>query len=52
METGINRLTREGSCENEGEEAARVMLSGPAEGDLRRVLAVDIKRLTEIGCYT
>ena len=52
-ETGINPDTRVKDL-TEADEAKRREIIGHeyvVEGDLRRNVAMDIKRLTEIGCY-
>lgn len=51
--TGVNPDTRVKDL-TEAEEAAlrdEISRSYPVEGDLRRDVAMDIKRLNEIGCY-
>ena len=52
-ETGINPDTRVKDLSDEEEAKLREVIthSYTVEGDLRRDLAMDIKRLTEIGCY-
>ncbi len=52
-ETGINPDTRVKDLTDEEEAKLREVIthSYTVEGDLRRDLAMDIKRLTEIGCY-
>ena len=52
-ETGINPDTRVKDLTEEEEAKLRDCIdkSYTVEGDLRRVVALDIKRLTEIGCY-
>ena len=52
-ETGINPDTRVKDLTDEDEAKLREVIARDynVEGDLRRDLAMDIKRLTEIGCY-
>ncbi len=52
-ETGINPDTRVKNLTEAEETALRECIdkSYRVEGDLRRTVALDIKRLTEIGCY-
>ena len=52
-ETGINPDTRVKDLTDEEEAKLREVIARDytVEGDLRRDLAMDIKRLTEIGCY-
>ena len=52
-ETGINPDTRVKDLTDEEEAKLRECISHnyTVEGDLRRDVAMDIKRLTEIGCY-
>ncbi|NCE65887.1 30S ribosomal protein S13 [Pseudoflavonifractor sp. 524-17] len=52
-ETGINPDTRVKDLTDEEEAKLREVIghSYTVEGDLRRDVAMDIKRLTEIGCY-
>lgn len=52
-ETGINPDTRVKDLTDAEEAALRDCISKhyTVEGDLRRDVAMDIKRLTEIGCY-
>ncbi len=52
-ETGINPDTRVKDLTDTEEAALRDCISKHyvVEGDLRRNVAMDIKRLTEIGCY-
>ncbi|MDR2605965.1 MAG: 30S ribosomal protein S13 [Oscillospiraceae bacterium] len=51
--TGINPDTRVKDLTEKDEAALREAIdkSYVVEGDLRRTVALDIKRLTEIGCY-
>ncbi len=51
--TGINPDTRVKNLTEAEEAALREVIdkSFTVEGDLRRTVALDIKRLTEIGCY-
>jgi len=51
--TGINPDTRVKDLTEKDEAALREEIdkSYTVEGDLRRTVALDIKRLTEIGCY-
>ncbi len=51
--TGINPDTRVKDLTDEEEAKIRAGIDHHfiAEGDLRRSVALDIKRLTEIGCY-
>jgi small subunit ribosomal protein S13 len=52
-ETGINPDTRVKNLTEAEEAALREAIDKKftVEGDLRRSVALDIKRLTEIGCY-
>ena len=52
-ETGINPDTRVKDLTEADEAALRECIAHnyTVEGDLRRDVAMDIKRLTEIGCY-
>ena len=52
-ETGINPDTRVKNLTDAEEAKLREVISHEytVEGDLRRNVAMDIKRLTEIGCY-
>jgi small subunit ribosomal protein S13 len=52
-ETGINPDTRVKNLTEAEEAALREVIDKKftVEGDLRRSVALDIKRLTEIGCY-
>ena len=52
-ETGINPDTRVKDLTDEEEAKLRESIAHnyTVEGDLRRDVAMDIKRLTEIGCY-
>ena len=52
-EAGINPDTRVKDLTEDDEAKLREVISGgyTVEGDLRRNVAMDIKRLTEIGCY-
>ena len=52
-ETGINPDTRVKNLTEEEEAKLREIIDEKyvVEGDLRRVKALDIKRLIEIGCY-
>ena len=52
-ETGINPDTRVKDLTDADEAKLREVIARDynVEGDLRRDLAMDIKRLTEIGCY-
>ena len=52
-EAGINHDTRVKDLTEEDEAKLREVIghSYVVEGDLRRNVAMDIKRLTEIGCY-
>ena len=52
-EAGINPDTRVKDLTDAEEAKLREIISHeyPVEGDLRRNVAMDIKRLTEIGCY-
>ena len=51
-ETGINPDTRVKDLTDEDVSKLRTALEGyTVEGDLRRDIALDIKRLMEIGCY-
>ena len=50
--TGINPDTRVKDLTDDQVQAIRNAIDGYAlEGDLRREVALNIKRLTEIGCY-
>lgn len=51
--TGINPSTRVKDLTDEEEALLRDCIDKnyTVEGDLRRTVALDIKRLTEIGCY-
>ncbi len=51
--TGVNPDTRVKDLTEEDEAKLREVISHSytVEGDLRRNVAMDIKRLTEIGCY-
>ena len=51
--TGINPDTRVKDLTEEEESKLREVIDSDylVEGDLRRSVALDIKRLTEIGCY-
>jgi small subunit ribosomal protein S13 len=51
--TGINPDTRVKNLTEAEETALREVIDKnyTVEGDLRRTVALDIKRLTEIGCY-
>ena len=51
--TGINPDTRVKDITEQEETALREVINRDyiVEGDLRRNVAMDIKRLTEIGCY-
>ncbi|SHH71669.1 small subunit ribosomal protein S13 [Sporobacter termitidis DSM 10068] len=51
--TGINPDTRVKNLTEAEETALREIIDKnyTVEGDLRRTVALDIKRLTEIGCY-
>ena len=51
--TGINPDTRVKDLSEEEESKLREVIDRDyiVEGDLRRSVALDIKRLTEIGCY-
>ena len=50
--TGINPDTRVKDLTDEQVQAIRNAIDGyTLEGDLRREVALNIKRLTEIGCY-
>ena len=51
--TGINPDTRVKDLTDEEEAKLREVIARDytVEGDLRRDLAMDIKRLTEVGCY-
>ena len=53
VEAGINPDTRVKDLTEEDEAKLREIIghSYTVEGDLRRDVAMDIKRLTEIGCY-
>ena len=51
-EAGINPATRVKDLTDEEVNAIRKAMEGfKIEGDLRREVALNIKRLTEIGCY-
>ena len=52
-EAGINPDTRVKDLTEEDEAKLREVIANgyTVEGDLRRDVAMDIKRLTEIGCY-
>mgnify|MGYP003468059208 CR=1 FL=1 len=51
-ETGINPDTRVKDLTDEDVSKLRTAIDGyTVEGDLRRDIALDIKRLMEIGCY-
>ena len=51
-EAGVNPDTRVKDLTGEQEQAIRKAMEGYlVEGDLRREVALNIKRLTEIGCY-
>ena len=52
-EAGINPDTRVKDLTEEDEAKLREVIANSytVEGDLRRDVAMDIKRLTEIGCY-
>ena len=52
-ETGIDPDTRVKNLTEEDEAKLREVIAASytVEGDLRRDVAMDIKRLTEIGCY-
>ena len=52
-QTGINPDTRVKDLTEQDEAALREVLGRDymVEGDLRRDVAMDVKRLTEIGCY-
>ena len=51
-QTGVNPDTRVKDLSDADEQKLRDAIdSYPVEGDLRRQTALDIKRLTEIGCY-
>ena len=52
-QTGINPDTRVKDLSEEDEAKLREIIGHEytVEGDLRRNVAMDIKRLTEIGCY-
>lgn len=52
-ETGVNPDTRVKDLSEEDEARLRECIDKNymVEGDLRRTTALDIKRLTEIGCY-
>ena len=51
--TGVNPDTRVKDLTDEEEKSIRKVIdeSYKVEGDLRREVALNIKRLTEIGCY-
>ena len=52
-EAGVNPDIRVKNLSEEDEDKLRVIIARDytVEGDLRRNVAMDIKRLTEIGCY-
>ena len=51
-DAGVNPDTRVKDLTGEQEQAIRKAMEGmTVEGDLRREVALNIKRLTEIGCY-
>ena len=51
-DAGVNPDTRVKDLTAEQEQAIRKAMEGmTVEGDLRREVALNIKRLTEIGCY-
>ena len=52
-ETGVNPDTRVKNLTEEDEAKLREVIARDftVEGDLRRNVAMDIKRLTEVGCY-
>ena len=51
-EAGVNPDTRVKDLTAEQEQAIRKAMDGyTVEGDLRREVALNIKRLTEIGCF-
>ena len=52
-QTGVNPDIRVKDLSEEDEDKLRVVIANSytVEGDLRRNVAMDIKRLTEIGCY-
>ena len=51
-EAGVNPDTRVKDLTGEQEQSIRKAMEGiTVEGDLRREVALNIKRLTEIGCY-
>ena len=52
-QTGVNPDTRVKDLTEEDEAKLREVIANgyTVEGDLRRDVAMDIKRLTEIGCY-
>ena len=51
-QTGVNPDTRVKDLSDADEQKLRAIdQSYTVEGDLRRQVALDIKRLTEIGCY-
>ena len=51
-DAGVNPDTRVKDLTDEQEKAIRTAMEGfKVEGDLRREVALNIKRLTEIGCY-
>ena len=51
-EAGVNPDTRVKDLTQEQEQAIRKAMEGiTVEGDLHREVALNIKRLTEIGCY-
>lgn len=52
-QTGINPDTRVKDLTEQDEAALREVIGRDymVEGDLRRDVAMDVKRLTEIGCY-
>ncbi len=53
VETGIDPDTRVKDLTEDQEAKLRACIDSKyiVEGDLRRTVAMDIKRLTEIGCY-
>ena len=50
-EAGINPDTRVRDLTEEEEKLRRLIDDYTVEGDLRREVSLNIKRLTEIGCY-
>ena len=51
-QTGVNPDTRVKDLTDDEEQKLRDAIDNyPVEGDLRRQTALDIKRLTEVGCY-